>query len=60
MATCSTTPLPITPTFASAEPELNYDLLVTEDDKPVDSIYAERQHWLLTTPLNKSWKGPGN
>ena len=60
MATGSTTPTPTTPTFFPPEVVPNYDLLVTEDDKPVDSIYAERQHWLLTTPLNESWKGPGD
>jgi hypothetical protein len=59
MATASTTPVPATSQFSPPESLPNYDLLVTEDDKPVDSIYAERQHWLLTTPLNESWKGPG-
>jgi hypothetical protein len=37
----------------------NYDNLVTEDEKPVDNLYSERQHWLLTNPLIDSWKGPG-
>ncbi|HZZ76912.1 MAG TPA: Uma2 family endonuclease [Gemmataceae bacterium] len=60
MATGSTTPVPAIPPFQPGEPSINYDVLVTEDDRPVDSIYAERQHWLLTTPLNESWKGPGD
>jgi hypothetical protein len=59
MATGSTTPVPSTTQFSPPESLPTYDLLITEDDKPVDSIYAERQHWLLTTPLNESWKGPG-
>jgi hypothetical protein len=33
--------------------------LVTEDDKPVDNIYAEKQHRLLTATLYSSWSGPG-
>ncbi|MBI1831185.1 MAG: Uma2 family endonuclease [Planctomycetes bacterium] len=37
----------------------DYDKLVTEDEKPVDSLYAERQHLLLTTPLLDSWPRPG-
>lgn len=59
MATGSTPMVPSTAQFTPVEPAINYDVLVTEDDKPVDSIYAERQHWLLTIPLNESWKGPG-
>jgi len=33
--------------------------LVTEDDTPLDNIYAERQQRLLTSPLYVSWGGPG-
>jgi hypothetical protein len=37
----------------------NLDVLVIEDGKPVDSIFAEKQMRLLTTPLYTSWSGPG-
>lgn len=40
-------------------PEIDYEKLVTADDKPVDSIYSERQHSLLTAPLIDCWPGPG-
>jgi hypothetical protein len=33
------------------------DLLVTEDDKPVDNLFAEKQRWLLVDPLYASWRG---
>src|SRR5258707_14676676 len=33
--------------------------LITEDDTPVDSIFAEKQQRLLTHPLYCSWPGPG-
>jgi Uma2 family endonuclease len=36
-----------------------YDLLVTEDDTPVDGIYSEKQMRLLTESLYASWAGPG-
>lgn len=36
----------------------DYDRIVVEDGKPVDSIYADRQLRLLTEPLSASWKGP--
>src|SRR5262245_1437811 len=42
---------------AEVEPDL--DLLVTEDDTPVDSIFTEKQQRLLTEPLYSSWAGPG-
>jgi hypothetical protein len=35
-----------------------YDRLITEDDTPVDSIFAETQHRLLVDPLYLSWDGP--
>jgi hypothetical protein len=50
---------PITPSFVPAEIELDYDKFITEDDKPVDSIYAERQHRLLVDSLFASWQAPG-
>ncbi len=41
-------------------PELrpSVENLVTEDDTPVDNIYAEKQQRLLTRPLYSSWPGP--
>lgn len=43
------------------DPALSPDLdqLVTEDGKPVDNIYVERQYGLLRDPLYVSWKPPG-
>jgi hypothetical protein len=35
------------------------DHLVTEDDTPVDNIYAEKQQRLLTQSLYDAWQGPG-
>ena len=35
------------------------DDIVTEDDTPVDSLFAEKQQRLLTEPLYTSWPGPG-
>ena len=35
------------------------DDLVTEDGKPVDRIYTEKQYRLLTHPLYANWAGPG-
>jgi Uma2 family endonuclease len=35
------------------------DHLVTEDDTPVDNIYAEKQQRLLIQSLYDSWQGPG-
>jgi hypothetical protein len=42
-------------------PELEslVEQLVTEDDTPVDSIFSEKQHRLLTESLHSSWPGPG-
>jgi hypothetical protein len=37
----------------------NLDELVVEDGRPVESIFAERQQRLLTSPLNTTWAGPG-
>jgi Uma2 family endonuclease len=36
------------------------EFLVTEDDEPVDSIFAEKQQRLLTESLYASWPGPGD
>lgn len=44
--------------FVPAEAEPDYDSLITEDDKPGDSIYSERQHRLLTDSLSASWHPP--
>jgi hypothetical protein len=33
--------------------------LITEDGKPVDSIYIEKQYRLLTDPLENCWVRPG-
>lgn len=42
-------------------PELmpNYDAIIIEDGKPVDSIVSEKQMRLLTEPLYTAWGGPG-
>lgn len=39
--------------------DIDYEQFITEDDAPVDSIYAERQHRLLLDPLCASWSAPG-
>lgn len=38
---------------------VDYDRLITSDDKPVDSVYSEKQMRLLTAPLYACWPGPG-
>ncbi len=56
---------PAAPDVAAPAPELppevvpNLDDLVTQDDTPVDSIFAEKQQRLLTHCLYASWAGPG-
>src|SRR5437588_3897654 len=40
-------------------PAIDYDRLVTEDHKPVDSIFLEKLYRLLTHALYASWPGPG-
>ena len=35
------------------------DHLVTEDDRPVDNVFSEKQQRLLTESLHSSWPGPG-
>lgn len=48
------------PSTAPSKFRINVDVsaLVTEDDKPVDSIYSEKQMRLLTEPLRVEWVGP--
>lgn len=46
-------PLCLTPEYLP-----KVDHLVTEDDTPVDYLFAERQQKLLTEPLDSSWAGP--
>src|SRR5260370_40161577 len=53
-------PPPVAPGFdEGVDPEIDYDALVTEDHKPVDRIFLEKQYRLLTRPLYASWPGPG-
>jgi hypothetical protein len=47
-----------TPTV-EPEPAIDYDRLVTEDNKPVDRIFIEKLYRLLTHALYASWPGPG-
>jgi Uma2 family endonuclease len=39
--------------------DIDYDAFVTEDHKPVENIFIEKQYRLLTHPLYASWPGPG-
>ena len=41
------------------DPEPDLSGLITEDDTPLDSTYAEKDQRLLTEPLYSSWRGPG-
>jgi Uma2 family endonuclease len=41
------------------EPEIDYDSLVTEDHKAVETFFLEKLCRLLTRPLYASWQGPG-
>lgn len=56
--------LPVSPQVNSASPivpaevEIDYEKIITEDDTPVDNLYSERQHRLLTDALHVSWKAP--
>jgi Uma2 family endonuclease len=43
---------------AEQELEIDYDALVTEDHKPVERIFIEKQYRLLTEPLYTNWPGP--
>jgi hypothetical protein len=49
------------PAWTELDPAVVPDLdnLVTQDDTPVESIFAEKQQRLLTEPLYASWAGPG-
>lgn len=48
------------PSTAPSKFRINVDVsaLITEDDKPVDSIYSEKQMRLLTETLHVAWAGP--
>ncbi len=65
MSTSPTNVPPLVPPQAGPslppEPEfeIDYDSLVTEDHKPVDRIFLEKQYRLLTRPLYANWPGPG-
>ena len=53
-------PPPGAPYFTTPpECEPSYDDLVTQDDKPVESILFEKLYRLLTQPLYANWPGPG-
>jgi Uma2 family endonuclease len=47
------------PLALSPEDIPNPDVLVIEDGKPADNLFAEKQQRLLTEPLYSSWPGPG-
>jgi len=53
------TPVAPPPVDWGPEHEIDYDSLVTEDNKPVDRIFVEKLYRLLTRPLYASWPGPG-
>lgn len=60
----SASPTLLTPTTADApllDPEClpDYDLIVTEDETPVESYFSERQPTLLTDALHASWSFDG-
>lgn len=38
----------------------NHDLIITEDDTPVDNLFSERQAKLLSEAIYSSWAGPGD
>lgn len=48
--------------YAGLPPEClpNYDLIITEDDTPVDNLFSERQAKLLSEAIYSSWAGPGD
>jgi Uma2 family endonuclease len=47
------------PLDVGVEPDIDYDALVTEDHKPVEGIFFEKQYRLFTRPLYANWPGPG-
>ena len=51
-------PLTVTSSKELAEPDIDYEALVTEDHKPVDRIFLEKLYRLLTRSLYASWPGP--
>ena len=46
------------PTVYDPPPYPDTSLLITEDGKPVDNLFVEKQYRLLTEPLWTSWKSP--
>ncbi|RJP31428.1 MAG: Uma2 family endonuclease [Candidatus Omnitrophota bacterium] len=38
--------------------EIDYEQFITEDDTPVDSVFADKQHRLLVESLYSSWNCP--
>ena len=47
------------PRLMPPDAEPDYAQFITEDGQPVDSLYSERQHRLLTDALFASWTAPG-
>ncbi len=47
----------VEPLALECQPDV--EQLVTEDDKPVDNVFSEREQRLLTETLHSSWPGPG-
>ena len=45
------------PVLSVETPDIRH--IVTEDDRPVDNIFSEKQQRLLTESLYSSWDGPG-
>jgi hypothetical protein len=53
-------PPPVPPDLEEESvPAIDYDSLVTEDQKPVESIFLEKLYRLLADALYASWPGPG-
>lgn len=48
------------PILLEGIPYPDTSLLVTEDGKPVDNLFVEKQYRLLTEPLWTSWKSPND
>jgi Uma2 family endonuclease len=59
MSTIPTEPVLLHANLLLPEHKPILDDLVTEDHKPVDSIFTEKQYRLLTQTLYSSWAGPG-
>ncbi|MBI3822108.1 MAG: Uma2 family endonuclease [Planctomycetes bacterium] len=60
MASMPPPPVSVTPSLIPPESWPNFDDLITEDGKPVDGIFSEKQMRLLTSSLYDSWPGPGD